>query len=301
MITIVKRNPLEILEIYRERVNSRLEDYLGSFSLDDSYQGKLIDIMKYSVLAGGKRFRPILTYTVANLFGVDMQKVDSSACAIEFIHIYSLIHDDLPAMDDDDIRHNQPSSHKIYGEAQAILAGDGLQALAFEVISSDDLIDPDTKVKLINLLSCSAFKMADGQSIDLSIVSKKVDIKLLNNLHNKKTGALLNCSVMLGAILNPKISKKDLSILDSFSSHIGLAYQVQDDVLDITTSGEVLGKRQNSDSVKNKPSYPSILGLDESVKKYESLYQNALDEISQLSVNEKPLRDLTIKLMQRSF
>jgi geranylgeranyl pyrophosphate synthase len=173
--------------------------------------------------------------------------------------------------------------------------------LAFEVISSDDLIDPDTKVKLINLLSCSAFKMADGQSIDLSIVSKKVDIKLLNNLHNKKTGALLNCSVMLGAILNPKISKKDLSILDSFSSHIGLAYQVQDDVLDITTSGEVLGKRQNSDSVKNKPSYPSILGLDESVKKYESLYQNALDEISQLSVNEKPLRDLTIKLMQRSF
>jgi geranylgeranyl pyrophosphate synthase len=292
---------LEILEAYRERVNSYLENYLSSFSSDNSYQSELIDIMKYSVLAGGKRFRPMLTYTVANLFGIDLQKVDSSACAIELIHIYSLIHDDLPAMDDDDIRHNQSSSHKVYGEAQAILAGDGLQALAFEVISSDDLIDVDIKIKLLNLLSISAFKMADGQSIDLSIVSKEVDIGLLNNLHKKKTGALLNCSVMFGAILNPAINKKDLSILDSYSNHLGLAYQVQDDVLDVTTSGEVLGKRQNSDSEKNKPSYPSILGLEESVKKYKNLYQKALDELSQLSVNEKSLRDLTVKLMKRSF
>ena len=143
--------------------------------------------------------------------------------------------------------------------------------------------------------------MAEVQSIDLSIVSKEVDIELLNNMHKKKTGSLLNCSVMLGAILNPKISEKDLSILNSFSSLLGLAYQVQDDVLDVTTSGEVLGKRQNSDAVKNKPSYPSILGLDESVKKYESLYQKALDEISQLSVNEESLRNLTIKLKKRSF
>jgi len=292
---------LEILEAYRERINSHLEDYLNSISLDNSYQCKLSNIMKYSVLAGGKRFRPILTYTVANLFGVDLQKVDSSACAIELIHIYSLIHDDLPAMDDDDIRHNQPSSHKVYGDAQAILAGDGLQALAFEIISSDDLIDSVTKVKLLNLLSLSAFNMAEGQSIDLSIVSKDVDIELLNNLHQKKTGSLLNCSIMFGAILNPYISKNDLTILNSFSKNIGLAYQVQDDVLDVTTSEEVLGKRQNSDSVKNKPSYPSILGLDESVRKYESLYQDALDIISLLSVDEKPLKDLTIKLMKRSF
>jgi geranylgeranyl pyrophosphate synthase len=297
----MKRNPLEILEIYRERVNSCLKNYLSSISPDNSYQSELNNIMKYSVLAGGKRFRPILTYTVANLFDIDLQKVDSSACAIELIHIYSLIHDDLPSMDDDDIRHNQPSSHKVYGEAQAILAGDALQALSFEIISRDDLIISETKVKLLNLLSLSAFKMAEGQSIDLSIVSREVDIELLNIMHKKKTGSLLNCSVMLGAILNPNISKKDLSILESFSSYIGLAYQVQDDVLDVTTSSEVLGKRQNSDSVKSKPSYPSILGLDESVKKYETLYQEALDDISQLSVNEKPLRDLTIKLMKRSF
>jgi len=301
MITTVKRNPLEILKAYRERVDSYLENYLSSNSPDNFYQSELIDIMKYSVLGGGKRFRPILTYTVANLFGIDIQKVDSSACAIELIHIYSLIHDDLPAMDDDDIRHNQPSSHKVYGVAQAILAGDGLQALAFEVISGDNLIDSVTKVKLLNLLSLSAFKMAEGQTIDLSIVSKNVDIELLNNLHKKKTGSLLNCSIMFGAMLNPDISKKDLSILDSFSSLIGLAYQVQDDVLDVTTSCEVLGKRQNSDSIKNKPSYPSILGLDESIKKYEYLYRQALYEISFLSVDAKPLKDLTVKLMKRSF
>ena len=224
VITIAKRNPLEILEVYRERVNSCLEDYLSSISHDNSYQNELNDIMKYSVLAGGKRFRPILTYTVANLFDIDVQKADSCACAIELIHIYSLIHDDLPSMDDDDIRHNQPSSHKVYGEAQAILAGDGLQALAFEIISSDDLINSDTKVKLLNLLSLSAFKMAEGQSIDLSIVSKEVDIGLLNNMHKMKTGSLLNCSVMLGAILNPDVSSKDLSILKTFSSLIGLGY-----------------------------------------------------------------------------
>ena len=183
MITIAKRSPLEILEVYRERVNSYLENYLNSISPDNSYQSGLNHIMKYSVLAGGKRFRPILTYTIANLFGIDIQKADSSACAIELIHIYSLIHDDLPAMDDDDMRHNQPSSHKVYGEAQAILAGDGLQALAFEVISSDDLIDSVTKVRLLNLLSLSAFKMAEGQSIDLSIISKEVDKNSIKNVN----------------------------------------------------------------------------------------------------------------------
>ena len=257
--------------------------------------------MKYSVLAGGKRFRPILTYTIASLFGIKLEKVDKSACAIELIHIYSLIHDDLPAMDDDDIRHNQPSSHKAFGEAQAILAGDALQALAFKVISSDELLDSDVKVSLLNLLAISSYEMADGQSIDLSIVSKEVDIEILNNMHKKKTGALLNCAIKFGALLNENISDKDLSILSSFSSQIGLAYQVQDDVLDVTTSDKILGKRQNSDSSKNKPSYPSIIGIDESIKIFESLYDNAIDELSQLSVDAEPLRLITKKLMSRSY
>lgn len=256
--------------------------------------------MKYSALAGGKRFRPILTYTVAKLFDVQIEKVDSCACAIELIHIYSLIHDDLPAMDDDDIRHNQPTSHKVFGEAQAILAGDGLQALAFQIICDDLLIDSAIKIKLLSLLSASSYAMAEGQSIDLSIVSKKVDLELLNRMHKKKTGALLNCAIKFGALLNTT-SNKDLSILESYSNKIGLAYQVQDDVLDVTTSDEVLGKRQNSDSIKNKPSYPAIIGVEESIKTFESLYKEAMNELSLLSVDAEPLRLITENLMRRSY
>ena len=297
----MKKSPLEILDIYRERINNQLELHLSSNFIEESSKSDLGSIMKYSVLAGGKRFRPILTYTIASLFGIKLEKVDKSACAIELIHIYSLIHDDLPAMDDDDIRHNQPSSHKAFGEAQAILAGDALQALAFKVISSDELLDSNVKVSLLNLLAISSYEMADGQSIDLSIVSKEVDILLLNSMHKKKTGALINCAVNFGVLLNPNIRQEDSKILSNFASKIGLAYQVQDDVLDITTSVDILGKRQNSDAIKRKPSYPSILGLDESIKIYKQLYKEALEEISKLSVNEEQLRDLTKKLMQRSF
>ena len=297
----MKKSNLEVLDIYRERINTQLDFHLSSNFIEESSKSDLASIMKYSVLAGGKRFRPILTYTIASLFGIQLEKVDKSACAIELIHIYSLIHDDLPAMDDDDIRHKQPSAHKTFGEAQAILAGDALQALAFKVISSDELLDSDVKVSLLNLLAISSYEMADGQSIDLSIVSKKVDIELLNNMHKKKTGALINCAVNFGVLLNPNIRQEDSKILSNFASKIGLAYQVQDDVLDITTSVDILGKRQNSDAIKRKPSYPSILGLDESIKIYKQLYKEAVVDISKLSVNEEQLRDLTKKLMQRSF
>ena len=256
--------------------------------------------MKYSALASGKRFRPILTYTVASLYDVAIDKVDSCACAIELIHIYSLIHDDLPAMDDDDIRHNQPTSHKVYGEAQAILAGDALQALAFQVICNDSSLDYETKVKLLGLLSESSYKMAEGQSIDLSIVSQNVELDLLNDMHKKKTGALLSCAINFGAFLNDT-SAKDLSILESFSSNIGLAYQVQDDVLDVTTPDEILGKQQNSDSEKSKPSYPSIIGINESIEIFKNLYQMALDEITLLSVDAEPLRIITKQLMNRTY
>ena len=291
---------MEIHDQYRERVNSRLESYLSSIPSSSNFSSELKDIMKYSVLAGGKRFRPILTYTVAGLFDSEFEKVDSSACAIELIHIYSLIHDDLPAMDDDDIRHNQPACHKVFGEAQAILAGDGLQALAFHIISSDPLVHSSTKIKLLELLSSSSYAMAEGQSIDLSVVSKKVDLNVLDQMHQKKTGSLLNCAIKFGALLTDA-SEKDLSILELFSNHVGLAYQVQDDVLDVTTSDEVLGKRQNSDAVKNKPSYPAIIGLDKSIKTFENLYQGALDELSHLSVDAEPLRLLTKRLMKRAF
>jgi len=277
-----------------------LDSFLSFIPSSPNSDVELRDVMKYSVLAGGKRFRPILTYTVASLYDSEIEKADSCASAIELIHIYSLIHDDLPAMDNDDIRHNQPSNHKVFGEAQAILAGDGLQALAFSLISNDLLIDSDTKIKLLELMASSSYAMAEGQSIDLSVVSKKVDLNILNKMHQKKTGALLNCSIKFGALLH-NASENDLSILESFASHLGLAYQIQDDVLDVTTSDEVLGKRQNSDAVKNKPSYPSIIGLNESIKTFENLYQNAQEELSHLSVDSGPLSLLTTRLMNRSY
>ena len=291
---------MKIHEQYRERVNSCLDSYLSSIPSNPNSEIELRDIMKYSVLTGGKRFRPILTYTVASLFNSEIERADSCACAIELIHIYSLIHDDLPVMDDDDIRHNQPANHKVFGEAQAILAGDGLQALAFSLISSDPLIDTDIKIKLLELLSISSYAMADGQSIDLSVVSKKVDLNILKQMHQKKTGALLNCSIKFGALLH-NAGENDLTILESFANNLGLAYQVQDDVLDVTTSDKVLGKRQNSDAEKNKPSYPSIIGLDDSIKTFKNLYQNALDELPYLSVESEPLRLLTNRLMTRTF
>ena len=299
-ITTAKKNTLKIFDIYRKRVNTRLQNYLSSICSKGHFQSELKNVMSYSVLAGGKRFRPILTYTTASLYDIDLIKVDACACAIELIHIYSLIHDDLPAMDNDDMRHNQPSSHKTFGEAQAILAGDGIQALAFEVLSRDESIQPDIRIELLKLLAISAYEMADGQSIDLSVVSKKVDIEFLNNMHKKKTGSLISCAVKFAALID-NINLKDSDILDSYSNNIGLAYQIQDDVLDITSTEEVLGKRQNSDLVRDKPTYPAILGLDESIKVYQDLYKKAIDEISSLSVNEKPLRKLTEKLMERDF
>ena len=300
-IITAKISPLKIFDTYRERVNSRLGSYLGSICSESSQQSELNNVMSYSVLAGGKRFRPILTYTTASLYDIDLVKADASACAIELIHIYSLIHDDLPVMDDDDMRHNQPSCHKAFGEAQAILAGDGLQALAFEVLSRDESIKPNIRIELLKLLAISAYEMAEGQSIDLSVVSKTVDIELLNQMHLKKTGSLVSCAVKFGTLLNTNIDSKDIDILDFYSNNIGLAYQIQDDVLDVSSTEEVLGKRQNSDSVKDKPTYPTILGLDKSIRVYKDLYKEAMEEISGLSVNEETLRKLTEKLMQRAF
>ena len=282
------------MDNYRARVNSCLSSHF-------SQKGTLTENMRYSVLAGGKRFRPILTYTTASVFNVDLAQADSCACAVELIHIYSLIHDDLPAMDDDDMRHNQPANHKQFGEGQAILAGDGLQALAFRILTNDDSIDPEIRINLVKQLSNAAFEMAEGQSIDLSIVSKNVEINLLYSMHRKKTGALLKCSVLLGALLNSDLCSEDEAILTSFSRDIGLAYQIQDDVLDVSTPDYVLGKRQNSDAERGKPTFPSILGMDESVRVYESLYEKASEIISQLSVDESPLRKLTEKLLSRTF
>ncbi|SMM98992.1 Octaprenyl diphosphate synthase / Dimethylallyltransferase / (2E,6E)-farnesyl diphosphate synthase / Geranylgeranyl pyrophosphate synthetase [uncultured Candidatus Thioglobus sp.] len=280
---------------YAERVNQHLERYLSN-------QGSLTEAMRYSVLCGGKRFRPILTYAVADTFGTSLNLADSSACAVELIHAYSLIHDDLPAMDDDDIRHNQPACHKKFGEAQAILTGDGLQALAFEVLASDENLTERTRIDLLQSLTCAAFEMAEGQSIDLSVAEKVVDnVDVLRNMHQKKTGALLSCSVKLGAIISAACHTEDMQILDRFSKNIGLAYQIQDDVLDVLTPEDILGKKQNSDADKNKPTYPSIIGLDASKAEYQRLYESALSDLEEFNIDTIQLKELTQQLQSRIF
>ena len=278
---------------YITRVNTRLDQYLTT-------QSQLTEAMRYSVLAGGKRFRPILSYCVADMLGANLDWVDSSSCAVEFIHAYSLIHDDLPAMDDDDIRHNQPSCHKRFDEAQAILAGDGLQALAFGVLVNDPLLDNQVKIDLLSSLAHAAFEMAEGQAIDLSIVDQTVSIDLLERMYHKKTGELLSCAVDLGAIV-AQCSEQERTILKVFSQAIGLAYQIQDDVLDVEAPVGILGKQQHSDSEKNKPTYPAIIGLQESKDAYQTLYLQANDCLSDLSMDAQVLQRLIKKLQTREF
>lgn len=280
---------------YIERVEKHLDKILSN-------QGSLTQAMRYSVLSGGKRFRPTLTYTVAQSFGTNLDLADASACAVELIHTYSLIHDDLPAMDDDDIRHNQPACHKQFGEAQAILAGDGLQALAFDVLVNDTQLSAQTKIDTLQTLTHAAFEMAQGQSIDLKVVKKTVSVDTLKDMHQKKTGALLSCSVKLGALVSESCSEQDMFVLERFAKNIGLAYQIQDDVLDVLTPEEILGKKQSSDADKNKPTYPALLGLDASKAEYENLYENALSDLTMLiSVDTTALRTLTQQLKSRNF
>lgn len=279
---------------YRDRVEEKLNDYLPK-------SGELADSIRYSVIDCGKRFRPILTYTIADIYKEDISLFDSSACAVELIHAYSLIHDDLPAMDDDDVRHSKPACHKKFSEAQAILTGDALQAFAFSIVTNDDKIEQSTRLQCVQQLSNASYEMALGQAIDMSIMSRTVDIDILENMHSKKTGALLRCAVNLGATISTKCSPKDIQILDSFSKSIGLAYQIQDDVLDILVSEDVLGKKQNSDMEKNKPTYPSLLGMDNSQIMLNEYYDKAIDSLDKLSVDAERLINLTRKLQSRGF
>ena len=277
---------------YFQRINKYLENYFN-INKDNILKNNI----SYSVLAGGKRFRPMLTYSSAHMYGVNLEQADPCACAIEFIHIYSLIHDDLPAMDNDDIRNNQPANHKKFNEGQAIVAGDCLQAMAFSVLVNSSYISSNIKINLIKELSLAAFNLTQGQSIDLSISAKSTDIESLSNMYRKKTGALLKCAIFLGAKLNPNLSIKDEKILDSFAQNIGLAYQIQDDIFDAANDN----KFKQSKHIQVKNTFPSLLGMNDSIKFYKSLYYKSFDEIKNLSVDAKPLIELTQSLLIREF
>jgi len=248
--------------------------------------------MRYAVLGGGKRLRPLLVYASAHAFGESGTQLDGSACAVELIHAYSLVHDDLPAMDDDALRRGRPTCHIVFGEAMAILAGDALQALAFEILSNDDG-DAAIGMEKQRVLgrACGAEGMAGGQALDLAAVGHRLTLAELEHMHACKTGALIRASVRLGA-LTAGADANALNMLDRYADAVGLAFQVRDDILDVEGDATVIGKTAGKDAAADKPTFPSIIGLDASRDRLRELTAIALDAIAPLGTSADLLQEL---------
>ena len=234
------------------------------------------EAMRYAVLGGGKRLRPLLVLASCAAVGGDAFAAMRAACAVELIHAYSLVHDDMPCMDDDVMRRGKPTTHVAFGEAQAMLAGDAMQALAFEVLTPDSGIAPALQARLCSLLARSAGHdgMAGGQAIDLASIGKQLDECTLRDMHRRKTGVLLQASVMMGAACGPASAQATQSLSD-YGAALGLAFQVVDDILDVTQDSEVLGKTAGKDQDANKPTYVSLMGLDAARALAQQLRQDA--------------------------
>ena len=290
-----------LVEHFQQRVNRALDYWLPPANLNPM---RLHEAMRYAVLAPGKRVRPILVYATASALGVDLEKVDGAACAVEIIHAYSLIHDDLPAMDDDDLRRGRPTCHRQFDEASAILAGDALQALAFYIISHDPAMvdDAGARLKMIeNLAMFSGSRgMAGGQAIDLAAVGKSLNIAELETMHIHKTGALIRTCIQLSALSAIDLTQDRFRALDSYAKCIGLSFQVQDDILDVTGDTETLGKPQGSDSARNKPTFPSIIGIRASQEKAADLHQQALQALSIFAEEADILRYISAWFVERT-
>jgi farnesyl diphosphate synthase len=252
--------------------------------------------MRYAVLGGGKRLRPLLAYATGIAFGAAPEKIDAVAAAVEIIHAYSLVHDDLPAMDDDALRRGRPTCHIAFGEAMAILAGDALQALAFEVLADDPAIDVDAGTRLDMLrtlaLACGSQGMAGGQAFDLAAVGQRLDAAELERMHVHKTGALIRASVRLAALAAGCKDSNTLAALETYGHCVGLAFQIRDDLLDIEAGTEQLGKTAGKDAAANKPTYPAILGVPASRDELSALTARALTAVETLGAAGEPLRDL---------
>lgn len=260
--------------------------------------------MRYAVLGGGKRLRPLLVYATGAAFEAAPAKLDAVAAAVEIIHAYSLVHDDLPAMDDDSLRRGRPTCHIVFGEAMAILAGDALQALAFEVLANDPMlaVDAATHLDMLRILAiaCGSQGMAGGQAFDLAGVGQALTAAELERMHVHKTGALIRASVRLGALAAGCSHAPTLEALETYGHSIGLAFQIRDDLLDIEAGTEQLGKTAGKDVAANKPTYPAILGVDASRTELAQLTARALDAIALLGADAAPLRDLARFVAERA-
>jgi farnesyl diphosphate synthase len=257
--------------------------------------------MRYSALGGGKRVRALLCYAAAELCGTEDRVADVAAAAVELIHAYSLVHDDMPCMDNDDLRRGKPSCHKQFDDATALLVGDALQTLAFDVLSTPQLCaNANQQISMLNLLAkaSGSYGMAGGQAIDLDAVGKSLSQQALETMHNLKTGALIKAASLLGAASG---TLAQISAIQSYAENIGLAFQVVDDILDTEADTATLGKTAGKDADSNKPTYVSILGLDAAKQLANTLYQNALQALSPYDEKATRLRELAGFITQRSF
>jgi len=283
-------------------VQAEVEEALSRFlPAADTQPTKLHEAMRYTALGGGKRVRPLLVYASGALFGADSASLARAACALEMIHVYSLVHDDMPCMDDDALRRGKPTVHVAYDEATALLVGDTLQARAFEVLANDDALPPARLVGMLRLLAEAAGSagMCGGQAIDLDSVGLSLSLEQLERMHQLKTGALLRASVLLGALCGKDLSATELEALKAYSKAVGLAFQVVDDVLDATADSATLGKTAGKDAADNKPTYVSILGLAPSQALAEQLRREAHDALAPFGEQALRLRELADLIVQR--
>ena len=265
---------------------------------------RLHDAMRFSVLGGGKRIRPLLAFAAGELSEADEERVTIAGVAVELIHAYSLVHDDLPCMDDDILRRGKPTCHIEYNEATALLVGDSLQSLAFQLLAEYHLADtPKLQLNMIKLLAQAAGSrgMAGGQAFDLESVGKTLNLPELEFMHIHKTGALIRAAVMIGACCGNNMSDVQLKSLDHFTKHIGLAFQVVDDVLDTEATTVTLGKTAGKDADNNKPTYVSILGVKKARELAEQLRLDAYQELEIFGEKAARLRQLTDYIIQRDF
>jgi farnesyl diphosphate synthase len=267
--------------------------------------GRLHDAMRYSVLGGGKRVRPMLLFATARTLGLREEEVEAAACALELMHVYSLVHDDLPAMDDDDLRRGRPTCHRAYDEATAVLVGDALQPLAFQLLARDPALpaSPAIRVRLVDLLAeaVGSFGMAGGQAIDLEAQGKQLDIAQVEQMHERKTGALIRASVLMAAACVPDLAAPLSAALKGFAVPIGLAFQIQDDLLDVLGDTATLGKAAGADRERGKPTHPAVIGVAASQERVRLLHAQALDALAPFGVRAQPLRLLADWLLSRRY
>ncbi|MGB0722053.1 MAG: (2E,6E)-farnesyl diphosphate synthase [Gammaproteobacteria bacterium] len=288
-----------LLSTFAERAENALSDRLPEAGI---HPAKLHEVMRYAALGGGKRIRPFLVYAAGIALGAPCARLDAAAAAVEFIHAYSLVHDDLPAMDNDDLRRGRPTVHRAYDEGFAVLAGDALQTQAFLVLAHDATLEVDaaTRVEMIETLAFASGSrgMCGGQAIDLAAEGQELTLAELEDMHIHKTGALIRSAVLLGAQA-AGANSVEIEALDHYAKCIGLAFQIQDDILDVTASTEDLGKQAGADAALNKPTFPALLGLEAAKTRARELCDDAIASLDGFAEGADMLRQVARYIIDR--